>query len=458
MASEQPAIVGTIESFDKVGDAVLDASLQRSPQNKLKPPQKLALVPLSCRASGFPFFLENVVRTGAVAFNSSWDPECWSDCKRGRFYADEGDSGRGEALLVELVKEVRFLADKSHFSSVELIVNGDALNKLTSEATQRIELAFWDGEFDGSSAVQLVKALCPDSAAEAADKSGSEMLTKSQAIASLVAHRVPLMVFNDVDALVRVLQRGNYLRKASLDECASEFLRSYVLCNSAELESGFSKRKRACTSLPSHSEPKESMMSKEAVMAEVLRLKAILEVSEGLLAQERLDAQRTSARDAGVEAALASVSDFEMKIAGVEAKRKRIASVDRGQMGPPGLHTFKRAPLDLRAVSPVLPAEDAMVGQDDVVKFLKAFGGTLTDSLTRALGVRHLGGLPDPGTARTPYAKRLIYLDMLLTERRYIPFVEFATEAMKNLEMRLPSSKAKCFKVVATSFVLTMMS
>jgi hypothetical protein len=205
--------------------------------------------------------------------------------------------------LVELVKEVRFLADKGHFSSVELIVKGDALNRLTSEATRRIESAFWDGEFDGSSAVQLAKALCPDSAAEAADKSESEKLTKSQTIASLVAHRVPLMdqVFNDVDALVRVLQRGNYLHEASLDDCASEFLRSYVLCNSAELESGFSKRKRACASLRSHSEPKESMMSKEAVMAEVLRLKAILEVSEGLLAQELLDAQRTSARDAEVE-------------------------------------------------------------------------------------------------------------------------------------------------------------
>jgi hypothetical protein len=85
-----------------------------------------------------------------------------------------------------------------------------------------------------------------------------------------------------------------------------------------------------------------------------------------------------------------------MKIAGVEAKRKRIASFNRGQMGPPGLHTFKRAPLDLHAIFPVLPAEDAMVGQDDVVMFLNAFGSTLTDSLTRALGVRHLGGLPDP--------------------------------------------------------------
>ena len=193
--------------------------------------------------AGIPFFLENVARTGAVAFNSSWDPECWSDCKRGRFYAAKSDSGKGEALLVGLVKEVRFLADKGHFSSVELIVEGDALNKLTSEATQRIELAFWDGEFDVSSAVQLVKALCPDPAENVADKAESVKLTKKQAIASLVTHRIPLMVFDDVEALVRAVQSGSYLLKSSLDDCARDFLKTYVLCNGAELESGISKRK-----------------------------------------------------------------------------------------------------------------------------------------------------------------------------------------------------------------------
>ena len=168
MASESS---DDISSFDDAGDGAAPTQQRPSP-SKSKSPQKLPLVILPRRASVFPFFLENVAITGAVAFNKSWDPLSWSDCKRGRFYTGKGDSGKGEALLVDLVKEVRFLADKGSFRSVDLIAKGDNLNNLTSDATQKIELAFWDGEFDGLSAVQLVKALCPDPAENVAKRRG----------------------------------------------------------------------------------------------------------------------------------------------------------------------------------------------------------------------------------------------------------------------------------------------
>ena len=149
MASESS---DDISSYDDASDGAAP-NQQRPSQSKSKSPQKLPLVLQPRRISVFPFFLENVALTGAVTFNKSWDPLSWSECKRGRFYTGKGDSGKGEALLFDLVKEVRFLADKGCFRSVDLIAKGDNLNNLTSEATQKIELAFWEGEFDSSSAV-----------------------------------------------------------------------------------------------------------------------------------------------------------------------------------------------------------------------------------------------------------------------------------------------------------------
>ena len=440
-----------ISSFDDAGDGAAPTQQRPSP-SKSKSPQKLPLVILPRRASVFPFFLENVAITGAVAFNKSWDPLSWSDCKRGRFYTGKGDSGKGEALLVDLVKEVRFLADKGNFRSVDLIVKGDNLNNLTSDATQKIELAFWDGEFDGSSAVQLVKALCPDPAENVVDKAESVKLTKKQAIASLVTHRIPLMVFDDMEALVRAVRSGSYLLKSSLDDCARDFLKTYVLCNSAELETGISKRKGPGAE---HLDPSETMMSKDAVIAETLRLKLLFEDSERSLARELMESKSKHARDPDLDKALASMAEYKKKLAVVNAQRRSIEA-DRGLMGPPEAPPFKRVPLDLQTLFPVVPSAVLADGQEGAFRFLSAFGSTLTDSLSRALGGRHLGGLPEAtGTALTPYAKRLVYLDKLLVERGFIPFVEFANEAMKDLEMRLPSSKSKSVKVVGNQLCFT---
>jgi hypothetical protein len=332
MTSIQPLDVDDIGSFDGSFDniaAALGAVHHRTP----KSPAKLPLTLVPRRSSTFPFFLENVTVTGAVVFNKSWDPDCWAECKRGRFYGVKGDSGKGEALLVDLVKEVRFLADTGCFRSTELIAKGDNLSKLTSETTHKIESAFWDGEFDSTSVLQLIKALCP---AQATDVSETEFsrITKKQAIALLVQHRVPLMVFDDMEALVVATRSGTYQHKSSLDDCASEFIKSYVLCNATELETGISKRYSPSAESLLSLEHK-SMMSKEALVAEALSLRVELENSSRLLLQDQLLAQQAASRDAEVDEALAAVADFKRKIAEVNAQRKLLAPAVSAMMRPP---------------------------------------------------------------------------------------------------------------------------
>ena len=457
MTSVQPSGDDDIESFDNVPDgaAALGAVQHRIPKSPVKLP--LTLVPRTARSSAFPFFLENVADTGAVVFNKAWDPGCWAECKRGRFYSAKGDSGKGEALLVDLVKEVRYLADKGCFRSTELIVKGDNLSRLTSETPQKIESAFWDGEFDSASVLQLMKALGPAQATDASEAESSK-LTKKQAISLLVQHRVPLMVFDDMEALVGATRSGSYLHKASLDDCASEFLKSYVLCNATELEKGISKRGASNAELlllPEH----KSMMSKEALVAEALRLQAVLEDASRLLLQDQLLAQHAAARDAEADEALAAVEGFKRKIADVNAQRKLLAPTVPVMMRPPA----PRPPLAGRALPnsglsgpfPVVPITGLLGSGGDAHDFLNAFGSTLTEALAKALGGRQFGGQPDAGITLTPYAKRLVYLDKLLSERGFIPFVEFNDESMKELQMRLPSNKSKSVKVVGSSLCFT---
>ena len=451
MTSLQPLGDDEIGSFDDApGDAAaLGAVPHRIPKSSVKLP--LTLVPR--RSSEFPFFLENVAVTGAVVFNKAWVPDCWTECKRGRFYTGKGDSGKGEALLFDLVKEVRFLADKGCFRSSELIVQNNNLSKLTSETTQRIESAFWDGEFDSGSVFQLMKALCPAQTADAPEGESSK-LTKKQAITLLVHHRVPLMVFDDVEALVCAVRVGSYRHKVSLDDCAKEFLKSYVLCNASELEQGISKRSGASADSPQPPEHK-SMMSKEAVVAEALRLKAIVDDSERLLLQDQLSSQHASAQDAELDEALAAVAGWKRRIAEIEAQRKRLAprsmqppaprppQPGRTQPSPPGWF-------------PVVPSTtDLTGGHGGAFEFLNRFGSTLAESLTKALGGKQSGGPPDTGITLSPYKKRLVYLDKLLSERGFIPFVEFNDEAMKELEMRLPSNKSKSVKLVDNRLCFT---
>ena len=338
MTSLQPSGDDEIGSFDDApgGTAALGATPHRIP----KSPAKLPLTLVPRRSSEFPFFLENVAVTGAVVFNKAWVPDCWTECKRGRFYTVKGDSGKGEALLFDLVKEVRFLADKGCFRSSELIVQNNNLSKLTSETTQRIESAFWDGELDSGSVCQLMKALCPAPAVDVPEGESSK-LTKKQAITLLVHHRVPLMVFDDVEALVCAVRDGSYRHKVSLDDCAKEFLKSYVLCNASELEQGISKRSGASADSPQPPEHK-SMMSKEAVVAEALRLKAIVDDSERLLLQDQLSAQHASAQDAEFDEALAAVAGFKQRIAEIEAQRERLAprSMQRPAPRPPSAWAY----------------------------------------------------------------------------------------------------------------------
>ena len=203
-------------------------------------------------------------------------------------------------------------------------------------------------------------------------------------------------------------------------------------------------------------DPSESMMPKDAVIAEARRLKLLLEDSERSLARELLESKSKRARDPDLDKALASMAEYKRRLAEVNAQRRSIEVADRGLMSPTEEIPFKRVPLDLQPLFPGVPAAVLADGKEDTFKFLSAFGSTLTDSLSRALGGRHLGGLPKAaGAARTPYAKRLVYLDKLLVERGFIPFVEFANETMKNLEMRLPSSKSKSVKVVGNQLCFT---
>ena len=453
MTSLQPSGDDDFVSFDDAPGGT--AALGAVPRRVLKSPVMLPLSLVSRRSSAFPFFLENAAITGAVVFNKAWSLDCWAECKRGRFYGARGNSGKGEALLVDLVKEVRFLADKGCFRSTELIAKGDNLSRLTSETTQKIESAFWDGEFDSASVLQLMKALGPAQATEASEAESSNF-TKKQAIALLVQHRVPLIVFDDLEALVGAMRSGSYLHKASLDDCASEFLKSYVLCSAPELEQGIFKRSGSSAELvllPEH----KSMMSKEALVAEALRLQGVWEESSRLLLQDQLSAQHAAAQDAEVDGALAAVADYKRKIAENDALRKSLAPAVLAAMRPlaPCTSLAGRVLSGLPVSFPIMPNTGLPGGSDGALEFLNAFGGTLTESLTKALSGKRFGGLPDAGITLTPYAKRLVYLDKLLSERGFIPFVEFNDEAMKELQMRLPSSKYKSVKVVGGGLCFT---
>ena len=188
------------------------------------------------KSTSFPYFLENVVATGAVALNASWAPTAWSPCKRGKFYPLAGPTEEGEALLVNLVERQREIAESQKFRTQVQLADPGFRSLLSDDVTGAIVAAFWEGEYDKNATIELVAAFVPETElAKLRHKGSLGHLSKKQAVSYLSGYRVPLLVFDDMEALVRSMVDGSYERKDDISVCKDSYIDSYLLCSDEAL-------------------------------------------------------------------------------------------------------------------------------------------------------------------------------------------------------------------------------
>ena len=225
-----------MSAADEVSDFDDDAAVgalsgghTRSPRSA--PPLVVA------KSTSFPYFLENVVATGAVAPNASWAPTAWIPCKRGKFYpAKAAATEEGEALLADLVQRQRGIAESQEFRTQEKLADQGFRSLLSDDSTGHIVAAFWEGEYDRNATIELVAAFVPEpELAKLKHKGSLGHLSKRQAVSYLAGYRVPLLVFDDMEALVRSMIDGSYVRKGDIAVCKDSYINTYLLCSDEDL-------------------------------------------------------------------------------------------------------------------------------------------------------------------------------------------------------------------------------
>ena len=401
------------------------------------------------KSGSFPFFLENVAVTGAVAPNASWMPTAWSPCKRGKFYPVGGATGEGDNLLVDLVQHQRQIAESEGFRNRLKLADNGYRSLLSDERTGDIVSSFWDGEYDKLATIELVAAFVPETEVAKLKLRGSlGHMSKKQAIAYLTGYRVPLLVFDDMEALVRSMMSGSYERKEDLKSCADSYIESYLLCSDADLL----VKPKPGAQPPSDAEPPQNdagelleqmapplphTLSTEQLARQVEILEAALR-SEQVLEQEARDASaltnrvRSEAEAAAYEALAAKKSSLQQEVARLQAGRaaRSVPLTDPFTAWP----LLPQRPGTSHAVRPM------------VEEFLMR---TMSDITSNMKAVAERAAAAHPGTTLPPYEKRVKLLDDALSAWGFIPFADYDVESLKELQTRLPSRKSKTVKLVA---------
>ena len=399
-------------------------------------------------SSSFPYFLENVVATGAAAPNASWAPPAWISCKRGKFYPVGGATKEGEALLAELVQRQREIAESQGFRNQPSLAEKGYRSLLSDERTGAIVTAFWDGEYGRKATIELVAAFVPEPAlAKLRSKGGLGHLSKTQAVACLSDHRVPLLVFDDMEALVDSMIDGSYKRKEEITSCADSYIDSYLLCSDADLlVKGTSGQQRPRElELPPESDDVIEPQPLAPPPAQPLTLEQLQKQNE------ILEAAIQGERDVRDAAALADRTRSEAKTAHtaltaihkVRSLQQVLAKLqdDRGALAPPrsGPRADPVIPLPLPHPPGTAPA------MCPVVEFLMR---TMSEITSNMKAVADKSAAAKPGATPSPYEKRVKLLDDALSAWGYIPFADYDEESLKELQTRLPSRKSKAFKLI----------
>ena len=398
--------------------------------------------PLALFKSGsFPFFLENVVPTGAVATNAAWSPLSWAACRRGKFYPVSGPTGEGETLLTSLVQQQRSIANKSSFRNRESLTDAGFRSLLSDPETANIVSAFWNGEYDRKATVELVAAFAPEAELNKIKIRGSlDHITKAQAVAFLTGYRVPLLVFDDMEALARAMSEGTYVKRADLATCADTYVESYLLCSDeALLAKGkvppqeesppVDEAKVQAPMVP----PAPKPLSNEQLQTHIASLEATLRRNEA----EREELERADRQQADAAAAYgvltAKLKALEKAVAESQTQRSIDARVRSSLLPasvPPPVLPFSHI------TPPVMRPVDEF--------FLR----TMADISSNMKSVADRAAAAQPGTTPSPYEKRVKLLDDILSVWGYVPFADYDVDSLKELQTRLPSRKSKAFKLV----------
>jgi hypothetical protein len=395
------------------------------------------------KSSSFPFFLENVVATGAVMPNASWLPAAWTPCKRGKFYPVSGATEEGEALLVELVQHQREIAESQDFRNPEKLADKGYRSLLSDETTGSIVAAFWDGEYDKKATIELVAAFVPEAElAKLKNKGSLGHLSKTQAVAYLTGYRVPLLVFDDMEALAKSMIDGSYVRKDEILSCADSYVDSFLLCSDADL---LEKSKPGAQRSPEAELPGDDAkvpgplappVPQPLTSEQLQKQNEILEAAIQEACNVRDAAARASEAENAYIALAARNLALQQSLAKLNAVSDQMTRV--GPRGDPAIPVpLPPGKRPQAAAAPVLRPVD---------EFLMRTMAEITSNM-KAVAEKTAAALP--GTTLSPYEKRVKLLDDALLAWGYIPFADYDEESLKELQTRLPSRKSKAFKLIA---------
>ena len=390
------------------------------------------------KSTSFPYFLENVVATGAVALNASWAPTAWSPCKRGKFYPLAGPTEEGEALLVNLVERQREIAESQKFRTQVQLADPGFRSLLSDDVTGAIVAAFWEGEYDKNATIELVAAFVPETElAKLRHKGSLGHLSKKQAVSYLSGYRVPLLVFDDMEALVRSMVDGSYERKDDISVCKDSYIDSYLLCSDEAL---LGKGKPGSQRPLGQDDAKQPMAPPPPQPLTAEQLQKQNEVLEAKIQGER-DARDARARaehtrsEAEIAYTALAAKNFTLQQdwAKLQADQEAMTPARSGPRVAPGV--------------PVLPPRRPGVvpAIDQVSEFLVR---TMAEITSNMKAVAEKSAAAQPGTTPSPYEKRVKLLDDALLAWGYIPFADYDEDSLKELQTRLPSRKSKAFKLI----------
>jgi len=426
-----------ISEFD---DDASGGALSGVPTRSLRPAPLVVT-----KSTSFPYFLENVVATGAVAPNASWAPTAWSTCKRGKFYPVGGATEEGEALLVNLVEHQREIAESQKFRTQELLADQGYRALLSDEKTGAIVASFWEGEYDKNATIELVAAFVPEpELAKLRNKGGLGHLSKKQAVSYLSGYRVPLLVFDDMEALVRSMIDGSYVRKDDIAVCKDSYINTFLLCSDEDLLSKGKSgppRPLELESLP-QDDNKQPMAPPHPQPLTAEQLQKQNESLEAAIQGERdvrdamARAERTRSEGETAYTALAAKNfALQQDLAKLQADRGAMAPARSGPRVVPGVPAFPHH----------RPGAAPATSQSQVSEFLVR---TMAEITSNMKAVAEKSAAAQPGTTPSPYEKRVKLLDDALLAWGYIPFADYDEESLKELQTRLPSRKSKAFKLV----------
>ena len=397
------------------------------------------------KVNSFPFFLENVVENGAVAPNASWQPAAWSPCKRGKFYPVSGPTGEGEALLADLVQRQRAIAESQAFRNPQNLADVGYRSLLSDEKTGHIVSAFWEGEYDRKATVELVAAFLPEAELAKLKVRGSlGHLSKKQTVAYLTGYRVPLLVFDDMEALVRAMAANSYERREDLKSCADSYVESFLLCSDEDLllkpmpgKHPLSGEEPSVDDGLQVPQPLGPPLPKPLT---TVQLQKQVEDLEAALRSDQAELEASAVADR-------ARSDAESIHNALTAKRVSLEQEVARLRAEKAASALKRSSAQVSPANPLFSppyrgAPSAMRPVDEfLVRTMSEITGHMKYMVDKAAAAQ-------PGTALSPYDKRVKLLDDVLSGWGYVPFADYDVESLKELQTRLPSRKSKAFKLV----------